>query len=41
MNEMKNFNNALVLDKNDEYDQKQITFSGLAEVMKENRIVPP
>jgi len=38
MNEMKNFNNALVMDKMDEYEQKQITFSGLAEVMKENRI---
>lgn len=38
MNEMRNFNNALVMDKLDEYEQKQITFSGLAEVMKENRI---
>src|ERR1051325_10753868 len=38
MNEMRNFNNAIVMDKLDEYDQKQITFSGLAEVMKENRI---
>lgn len=37
-NKMKNFQNAMILDKDDEYDQKQLTFSGLAEVMKENRI---
>jgi phage-related protein (TIGR01555 family) len=37
-NELKRYNRALVLDKLDEYEQKQITFSGLAEVMKENRI---
>ena len=38
VNQLKNFSNALILDKNDEFEQKQITFSGLAEVMKENRI---
>jgi uncharacterized protein len=38
MNQLKNFNNSIVLDKNDEFEQKQITFAGLAEVMKENRI---
>lgn len=37
-NSLKNFNNALLLDKEDEYETKQLTFSGLAEVMKENRI---
>lgn len=37
-NQLKNFNNALLLDKEDEYETKQLTFSGLAEVMKENRI---
>lgn len=36
-NEMKNYVNALVLDKNDEYEQKMINFSGLAEIMNENR----
>ncbi len=38
MNELKNFQRALVLDKEDEYEQKQLTFAGIAEVMKENRI---
>ncbi len=38
MNQLKNFHNALLLDKEDEYDQKQLSFSGLAEIMKENRI---
>ncbi len=38
MNELKNFQRAIVMDKNDVFEQKQITFSGLAEVMKENRI---
>lgn len=37
-NRLKNFNRALVMDMQDEYQQKQLTFSGLAEVMKENRI---
>lgn len=34
----KNMNNALLLDKNDEYLQKQLTFTGISEVMKENRM---
>lgn len=38
MNMQKNYHRALLLDKEDVYDQKQITFSGLAEIMKENRI---
>lgn len=34
----KNMNNALIIDKNDLYEQKQITFAGIADVMKENRM---
>lgn len=37
-NELKNYVNALVLDAQDEYEQKTQTFTGLAEVTKENRI---
>lgn len=37
-NELKNYVNALVLDAKDEYEQKTQTFTGLAEVGKENRI---
>jgi phage-related protein (TIGR01555 family) len=37
-NQIKNFCNALILDKNDEYKVISNNFSGLAEVMKENRI---
>jgi phage-related protein (TIGR01555 family) len=37
-NSLKSYLNALILDKNDEYDQKQLTFSGLAEMLKEIRI---
>ena len=37
-NSLKNYLNALILDKNDEYEQKQLTFSGLAEMLKEIRI---
>lgn len=33
---LKNYRNATVMDKEDEYEQKQITYSGLAEVMKMN-----
>lgn len=33
-NMLKNFNSALVMDKNDEYDQKQMNLSGIADVMK-------
>lgn len=38
MNSIKNYHQALMLDKNDDYEQKQLTFSGLSEVMKENRV---
>lgn len=37
-NTLKNYNNALTMDSEDDYDQKQITFAGLAEIMKEIRI---
>ncbi len=37
-NRAKSTNNALVMDVDDEYVQKQITYSGLAEIWKENRI---
>jgi phage-related protein (TIGR01555 family) len=37
-NQLKNFQSALVMDKNDEYSQKQITWSGLAELWNELRL---
>lgn len=37
-NQLKNFSNAIMMDKNDLYDQKQITFSGLADIQNQNRI---
>lgn len=37
-NQLKNYINALVLDMEEDYQQKQMTFTGLAEVMRENRI---
>lgn len=37
-NQLKSYNNALVMDLLDEYEQKTQTFSGLAEMIKENRI---
>lgn len=36
-NQAKNYNNALTMDINDEYLQKQITFSGLAEILLQIR----
>lgn len=36
-NVIKNYNNALTMDKEDDYIQKQITFSGLAEVLTQIR----
>lgn len=36
-NELKSFHNAIILDHEDEYETKQQTFTGLAEIMKENR----
>jgi len=37
-NEIKNYVNALILDAEEEFEQKTLTFSGLADVMRENRI---
>ena len=37
-NELKNYTNALIMDVQDEFEQKSLTFTGLAEVGKENRI---
>ena len=37
-NQIKNFLNALTMDMEDDYSQKQISFTGLAEVFKENRM---
>lgn len=37
-NEIKNYVNALVLDEKEEYEQKLINFTGLAEVMNQNRM---
>lgn len=38
MNQAKSSNNALVMDLKDKYEQKQVTFSGLAEMSIQNRI---
>lgn len=37
-NRAKSTNNALVMDVEDEYEQKQLTYAGLADIWKENRI---
>lgn len=37
-NQQKNFQNAISMDAEDDYMQKQLSFSGLAEVIKEIRI---
>ena len=37
-NQIKNFNNALVMDKEDGYEMKQLDFGGLSDMMKENRM---
>lgn len=37
-NRMKNYLRAVVMDKEDEYEQKQIAFSGLPEILNQNRI---
>lgn len=36
--QIKNFQNTLIIDKEDEFEQKQISFAGLSEMAKENRI---
>jgi phage-related protein (TIGR01555 family) len=37
-NQAKNFLNAIVMDKEDTYDQKQMNFTGIAEVMNQVRM---
>lgn len=34
----KNMNNALLMDSKDTYEQKQLTFTGIADVMRENKM---
>ena len=36
-NKMKSYNSAIIMDKTDEYEQKQITFAGLSEVLLQIR----
>ena len=38
MNQVKSYQNAIVKDKNDDYEQKTQTFAGLAELLREIRI---
>lgn len=38
MNSQKNYNSALLLDKEDEYEFRQMSFSGLADIYREARI---
>ena len=35
---IKNYQNAVVLDKDDDYEQKQVSFSGLAEILTQIRM---
>ena len=37
-NLIKNYKSAVILDKEDEYDQKQLTFSGIADICEQFRI---
>ncbi len=37
-NQLKNYLNALIIDAKEKYEQKTMTFGGLAEVMQQNRI---
>ena len=37
-NQLKNYNNAVVMDKEDKFDHKQINFTGLAEIWDQLRI---
>lgn len=38
MNSQKSYNSAILMDLEDEYEQKQLTFSGLADIYRESRI---
>lgn len=37
-NRIKNFQSAIVMDKDDDYDQKQLSFAGLSDICQQNRI---
>lgn len=37
-NKIKNYTNGLILDKNEEFEQKTLTFAGIADIKRENRI---
>lgn len=37
-NEIKNYVSALVLDANEDFEQKSMSFTGLAEIMQQNRL---
>ena len=37
-NQLKNYQNALLMDKDDDYEQKQINFTGLSEMLQQIRI---
>ena len=37
-NQLKNYHSAIIMDKEDDYEQKQITFSGLGEMLQQIRI---
>ena len=37
-NLLKNYHSAIMMDKNDDYEQKQLNFSGLAEMLQQVRI---
>lgn len=37
-NQLKNYQNAITMDTEDDYDHKQLTFSGIAEIMRELRM---
>ncbi|MDE2019626.1 MAG: DUF1073 domain-containing protein [Patescibacteria group bacterium] len=38
MNQFKTYNSALLLDREDEFEQKQLRFNGLAEIYRESRL---
>lgn len=38
-NQLKNFLNAIVMDSNDKFEQKTMSFAGISDMMKENRMI--
>ena len=38
-NSLKSYNNAIIMDATDDYSQKQLSFGGLADMLKESRIM--